>query len=408
MEHLLQAFTAKRTSSEAYELLPDFLRGPPTEVARFVDAVLTSLPDGGNFLNAALSFVSDDALDALVQKWIAPLDSDGMTAAVESLLVYVALQRPASLHPFLTKLFELCPNQGSYYENWPWRDAPSSALDYLVAQASGGDEDARSKAFLCLMETRLPAAFAICTRLEQAIPVRHPLHIYFQLVGHAGNGKALYQEETFHLIFPDEHFGVPDNSWSLQAMHPTWHLGNGGDTFKFGGEGSCHCGLCGNKLHRLMEIPENRLGLSAKTQLVSLQVCLSCLGWEEPVLYYRHDESGNVVSLNEGKCAPQFPAPLLTPCTVELAATPARWHWQDWALSNSRENLHRIGGFPCWIQDADHPSCPACSEKMTFMMQLDSDLPSDDGDSWSWGSGGIGYGFRCAPCRTVAYLWQCT
>jgi hypothetical protein len=183
-------------------------------------------------------------------------------------------------------------------------------------------------------------------------------------------------------------------------VHPTW-LGNEGDTVQFSGKGSCNCGLCGNKLHRLMEIPENRLSLSAETQLVCLQVCRSCLGWEEPVLYYRHDESGNVVSLNEGNRVPQFPASPLTPCTVELVATPARWHWQDWALSNSRENLHRVGGFPCWVQSADHPSCPECSEKMTFMMQLDSDLPSEDGDSWSWGSGGIGYGFRCPPAERL-------
>ena len=45
---------------------------------------------------------------------------------------------------------------------------------------------------------------------------------------------------------------------------------------------------------------------------------------------------------------------------------------------------------------------------MRFMLQLDSQLPDQDGEEWLWGSGGVAYGFNCAACRTTAYLWQCT
>ena len=41
-----------------------------------------------------------------------------------------------------------------------------------------------------------------------------------------------------------------------------------------------------------------------------------------------------------------------------------RWHWQSWAGSNSRQNLHRVGGPGVWVQSADHPPCPGCDRAM--------------------------------------------
>ena len=40
---------------------------------------------------------------------------------------------------------------------------------------------------------------------------------------------------------------------------------------------------------------------------------------------------------------------------VALADTPARWQRQDWGQSNGRENLHRVGGEPSWIQSPWEP-----------------------------------------------------
>jgi hypothetical protein len=39
---------------------------------------------------------------------------------------------------------------------------------------------------------------------------------------------------------------------------------------------------------------------------------------------------------------------------------------------------------------------------------LDSDLPTEDGREWHWGSGGICYVFWCNACRISATTWQCT
>jgi hypothetical protein len=82
--------------------------------------------------------------------------------------------------------------------------------------------------------------------------------------------------------------------------------------------------------------------------------------------------------------------------------------WQDWGLANGRENLHRVGGHPSWIQSAAFPDCLSCGTTMQFLLQLDSEIPTADGQEWLWGSGGICYSFQCSPCRVTTHLWQCT
>jgi hypothetical protein len=45
---------------------------------------------------------------------------------------------------------------------------------------------------------------------------------------------------------------------------------------------------------------------------------------------------------------------------------------------------------------------------MPFLMQLDLDLPTQEGGEWLCGSGGIDYGFWCDRCKFSAFHWQCT
>jgi hypothetical protein len=105
---------------------------------------------------------------------------------------------------------------------------------------------------------------------------------------------------------------------------------------------------------------------------------------------------------------PQFPAEPLLEGTVGLVATPARWRLQDWGAANSRENLHRLGGEPTWIQNSDYPRCPSCGSTMAALLQLDSGLPTEDGGQLLWGSGGIAYVSWCDNCAISGVQWQCT
>src|SRR6185436_2099056 len=104
------------------------------------------------------------------------------------------------------------------------------------------------------------------------------------------------------------------------------------------------------------------------------------------------------VPLDFGDVDPEFPSGPIKETTVRLHVTPDRWRWQDWGLSNSRENLNRLCGYPSWIQSAEYPVCSICQERMRFVLQLDSDLPAADGSEWMWGSGGLCYAFWCDQC----------
>lgn len=60
----------------------------------------------------------------------------------------------------------------------------------------------------------------------------------------------------------------------------------------------------------------------------------------------------------------------------------------------------QIGGHPSWIQDADYPACPGCSETMKFVAQMDMEQAED--------SEGIYYAFLCRDCLITAVNYQQT
>ena len=200
----------------------------------------------------------------------------------------------------------------------------------------------------------------------------------------------------------------------LKKRNSTWHLSDPSYMRAgFGGDGQGECQICGGCLHNLITlspIPQN-LGVTDISSL-SLQTCLSCLGWEEQAsaLFYEHDSSGAPRGLNPSKLkiTPQFSATSLLPCEVTICPTPRRWIWQDWALSNNRENLNRLGGHPAWIQNADYLNCPHCNRRMRHLLQLDSELPTSGGGGWLWGSGGCCYVEWCDNCKVSGFQWQCT
>lgn len=407
IDDLIAAFGDRHGNPRAYDSLPELLARPSSEVEKFIQGVLAKLPKGGTYLDAAISHVSDEAVDDLVRRCVGALTQGGRSDAIEAVMAYASLQRPASLHPFLPEVFDLRPNARSQYENWPWRESGAAARAHLEAVLAGPARDAR-KALNCLLETRHPEAFELVRRTFDRQPPEHPIATYFEHVGFTVDGGPLCPSECMHLVFPEGHFPPSTYSWSVRALHPSWHLRAGEERFRFGGHGSSSCALCDGALHHLLTLPASRVFPADATGVVALQVCLSCLGWEVPTLYYHHESGDSLVTLNQGRTTPQFPVGPLTECAVGLAATPSRWRNQDWGLSNSRENLHRVGGYPCWVQGAAYPECPSCARKMRFIAQLDSGLPTADGGEWLWGSGGIGYAFGCTPCRNTAFLWQCT
>lgn len=222
--------------------------------------------------------------------------------------------------------------------------------------------------------------------------------------------RRLCPDVLYHLQFPDD-FREPESLPRWLRVHPTWKLPGPVQTLLFGGRSRASCSLCGGALHRLLvldPVPPG-LGISRRTRL-EFATCLSCLGWERRSLFYRHDDDGFPLNIGyDGPpVRPEFPCGPLREAEISLAHTPRRWFWQAWGCSNSRENLSRIGGEPCWIQDAEYPTCPQCESTMCSLFQLDSNLPTADGGELLWGSGGIAYAFWCDGCQVSGLLWQCT
>jgi hypothetical protein len=334
---------------------------------------------------------------------------------------------PHLLRPFLPRLWLLNPNAGSYTEHWIWRGAGPPEIAELAKTMKDSEmpiED-RQNAWHGLINTRNLDAVSLAVSFFEPLSIAaersaamRPLSLndFIHLVGfHHEENKTqrLHGDTTYHVRFPEGFFEESTRpEWLSRYNHPTWDLvGEQTLPAELGGELESSCCLCGGSLHRLVRFESAPDGLPiAPGSGLDLATCLSCLGWEEEVLFYKHDEQGrpSCAGPSGPHREPEFPSGPLRPGLVGLANTPPRWSFQDWGASNGRENLNRVGGSPSWIQDADYPTCPECQSVMPFLAQFDSDLPMETGGEWMWGSGGICYVHWCSACSISAAFWQCT
>jgi hypothetical protein len=387
----------------------------PQDLPRLVKSVIERVPKGGTFFDFVFTFMPTAAWPELVSTALAALEANPDNDAAQSLIAYASLQALPSLHPRLDDILRLRPNKDCYYAAWPWRDSGDTHAGVLCGLIDDASQDIelRRAAWSALLETRTPQAVAFASeRYAEIQPKRAHIGLdtYLQevdFVRRDGTLARLDPPRVIHMCFPEsfrtsQFWQVINPTWTFESVPAARSLGEA----PFGGTSSGACSSCGGQLHHLITldpVPEN-LGFHSVERL-SIATCLSCLGWEEGMRtgFYAHDENGQPRDItNAARCTPQFPVGPLEEATVRLVETPAQWKWQDWALSNSRENLHRIGGHPCWIQGADMPRCPRCRERMPFLLQFDSF------ENWMWGSGGIAYVHWCDPCRVSALFWQCT
>lgn len=401
---------------------------PGAVTALVMDGLGRRLGDA-HFLGEAVSYLPPEAVQAVVERALASVADPERRETAEDVLAHVALEFPRLLHPYLTRMFDERVNADAYYHAHPWRESGELHHSHLLRVI--GQRDSRSHdALRCLLETRTPAAFAVLSRNTELLQYG-PETSYLLEVGYeaassgptpvppvpthpSGPGprewRRLYPDTSYHLCFPDDYRDGLDPHIQNRDRHPTWRLdAGGGRTQRFGGEGACVCGICARPTQRLLvldPIPPG-LGVTAVARL-TLEACLRCLETNE-VMEYVHDA--------EGRPSPhryQMPGDVpdgesVSPLAAEvrLAPTPARWFWQDWALSNDRQNLSRLGGYPAWIQGADYPHCPECLSFMGFLLQLDATLPGGDGTEPICYEGAY-YGFWCDRCRLSAFKWQVT
>jgi hypothetical protein len=428
IETLISDFKHRGWESEPMDKVLDIAHKSAADAARLAHRLVDELPKGSTFFDAVLSFVPLDEWPELVRHAIAAFAHNKDNESAEAVFRYGSLQCVRALHPHLRELFDLAPNADSKCEEWPWRAADSRCASHLLKIITAPTElpQQRRKAWMCMLETRdldvirsaLKYQLHVDLNLQRrkyGLPDTLTAKEYLHDVGfeeQPSGLRQLFTEGVRHLVFDEDYFDSSRPAWLRRSNHPTWisNEGSVAPEIEFGGDGRSICGRCGNQMHRLLhcarekDLPRIVNGLETLT----LETCLSCLGWEQQPLFYRHVDNGLPTCLSTESKQPEFPAIALKPTIARLIDHGERWCWQDWGCSNSRENLNRIGGHPTWVQSSEYPQCPDCKITMRFLLQLDSDFPNINNEEWLWGSGGILYAFWCNSCRISGLLWQCT
>jgi hypothetical protein len=420
VEQLAADFTSNGWKCSPYERAVALIESDVHAAYRLVEVFSQDIHSAPTFLSYAIDRLPYDAFEGLVVRALQRFRDDSENEAAEKLLASASLQKPESLHPHLNEIFELRPNWQAYYAQWPWRESGAAHFKELLGRLNTlpneSDTDSREPeagyVMKAMLESRyLPALDYVRKNsgLNASLLLKE---VGFEFI--RGQFHKLYPDRSCHLVFPNGYFRDSELPIHLVKRHATWNLGHENCwSARFGGLGSSECGSCGQPLHHLLTLNTglDQVGIS-RLSSVSFETCLSCLGWEQDAgtLFYEHDAHGYPRSLkiNDPQLSPRFPASPLRETAVAIAITPARYRWQDWALANSRENLNRIGGHPCWIQGAAYIECPCCEKTMSFCFQLDSELPCGEDGTWLWGSGGCCYVSWCDDCQVSGFQWQCT
>jgi hypothetical protein len=420
IHEIVTDFKERGWDSNPMERALEVVISSPESAVELLKLALDEIPKGGTFLDAAICFMPDDAFAEMAELALERFGADRRNRLAEDVIHYCSLQSVGSLHPHLDTIFKLAPNSGTYYECWPWRESGQQHFAYLGnVLENDGDSERRFRAWNAMLETREPEVLQFAMAKAHRASPSGRREAYLLLVGFefAETGlRKLYTDSVYHVFFPSDYLPAeraPLVKWRnvIRQHHPTWKLvDNCAPKMRFGGQSQGRCACCGGELHHfitLEPIPAT-LKITGLEQL-ELATCLSCLGWEQQRLFYTHDQNGQLqqAGFDGARIEPQFPAVAFKPTEVQIVQISPRWQWQNDAASNGRENLNRVGGDPCWIQDSEYPTCPECGKRMVFLLQITSDLPTIDGGEWMWGDSGICYSFWCDECKVSGYLWQC-
>jgi hypothetical protein len=418
-KQVVEHYKKDKWKSNPFDGMLEIKNKYPAQLVPFLELCIAEIPEGGAFVDAAFSFLSKEEFRKIIEISFENSDQNGWSDITVSVIDYASLQFPELLQPHLGQLIKT--RDSSYYDRWVWRNAGDSEIEMLCDLINTGNLGAVHDAWDCLANIRNEKAIKKASDTFEVACERKEIgfKIFAQECGFELEGdkvRELFFRDVHHIVFNSEYVSEQDSHYEKSVNysalskknHPTWLAGKTESIVSsFGGQIKAKCGCCGKYLHKLVVIPENFI--ENKTP-ITLVTCLSCLGWEEQTLFYKHDELGmpNAINIRKELCTPEFPSTPLRETEVFIVRTPIRWSFQDWGLSNSRENLNRIGGYPTWVQGAEYPSCPCCKRTMKFATQLDSGLLTEEGDEWLWGSGGICYLFWCNDCRVSSSLWQCT
>jgi hypothetical protein len=369
-----------------------------------------------NIVIAALQHLDYEPFAAIAThalNWLETQDPYPEGTTAEHVLVEAALQAGWMYEEHRHRVRRLLDSGGHPDLAGAWRYASEEEAALLGSELAGGHDRAELRsAWAALLHCRhLDSIAELLVSWGGQKPSYVPGSplLWLESTGYGLDAEGLRKitpVAVYHLQLPPE---INDRGRGTAGRHPTWKLDATEAAGQTGGWSSDACGHCHQPLQRLLEFdPPEHLWIKSRAHL-EISICLSCAHWVDD-LFYEHDDHGrpHPIERRTEPVVPDFPSDALVEGTVPIAATPQRWIWQDWMWANGNQNLHRLGGEPTWIQHPAHPECPRCGLLMQSLLQLDSDLATQDGHSYGWGSDGIGYVLWCDRCAISGVVSQCT
>lgn len=423
VDNFKQKLRSGKYPDKIYETAIEIGKSNPEYIGEILMFLIVEHPTGSTLFTDLVSYLPYKDFPELIAYAIKNLKAEHQNnGAIQDVLSLLSLQAVKSLHPYLDTLYHLNLDSPSYDVVFPWRESESIHFDFLCKEINDATHtwSQRRGAYWRLLQTRAYDAFTFlevaCNQLWRNNPNWSRFDRDLQHVGFELNDKdfrRLYHPHTYHITFSKEYRTMVKRPYWLQwTHHPTWDLQITSEIPQvFGGPQNGECLVCGNELHHLITmnpIPNN-LHISKLEQL-TLATCLSCIGWETEPLFYQHDRDGQPTNIEysgeKRKPITQYDPLLQT--DVYLIGSGERWRWQEHAMANSRQNLHRVGGHPTWIQSAEFLTCPRCNKTMCFILQLDDGLIDIHNDDLSgiFGDNGTLYMFWCDNCCISACFWQ--
>lgn len=384
----------------------------PNDIYSFTKAYLENYNSSSTLFDTSLSHITKGQFEELLEVALSILKK-GENKLAQSVIDYAILQFPELM---IENLYEVLELKNEEYYNWsniPGRNFGEIQIENLIEKFLNKDVSKieKQKIFRVITQTRdlssieIAFKYALENNLFEELFLKEYLIAVIECVGltmYANSIVSYCPSKTYHFVFSNDFFSKSEPIWLNKSEHPTWKFKASTKSFKFGGY--IEKDLKNPFFHIITfdKIPE---GIKVtKLNMLTLGLHINLLNEYFGPFFYLHDADGKPSLIENGINyeIQYYNNDEYIEREVAFCLTPSRWEIQDWGMSNSRENLFRLGGEPTVIQSPEVLICPNCNEKMDFFMQLDS-----AGDFF-WGTGGMCYIYWCDKDNVSGFSYQCT
>ncbi|WP_442603086.1 DUF1963 domain-containing protein [Paenibacillus sp. KN14-4R] len=301
--------------------------------------------------------------------------------------------------PLTDCIHELIRN-GLYYPGILFKEAPMEIREQLLKQVEQ-DSDNRNHLLLALSWIGDDQVVRRFHQWRENKPQwTQELHVAPELYAYEAGWELTEEGERRNLFYK--------SNYAIEKVKESKSSGNGVDkSTSFLTKSQQVCPWCCGRLTNLLELEVGHHSiqhLSLDGERFKVQTCVIC-GCYSPIymeLDFRTEPQWSAYNqkpdylpnINLDENGDEY---LSVGEYLRIATEPRNtYHAVQWTLEPM---VSQIGGHPTWIQDAEYPTCPCCSQSMHFIGQLDWSEVEEYGE-------GIYYMFLCPKGKITATLFQ--